>query len=293
MGVSEQQLASWGASEGVEFEESVPEPEPAPEPVIELPQRPKLRSVPGGGSAAEPQSKNLETLAGMSLSSGGLSFGGFEASEDSGSDSKHDELADAVESALRSVYGDQPAAKSGQRPFQSQAIGEDSAPPSLVWNKGSNASSGELTPQEVILNYFDYNAGEESHSSAAGAEPVRDSLTPQEVILNYFDYPGGEGSNGYPNADYSEPQRSEEPIALRASAEPIVSRRRAQASEAPPFSFRNGRCRLLSRSNIAGLRHFQCQAPSWRPIPQPPPPRKAAVCSAPRPSALWRHRHCR
>src|SRR5262249_54433193 len=75
---------------------------------------------------------------------------------------KHEELADAVQSALFSIYGE-----TAQRPagpdYSNAALGEG-ASSSMSWSKGLKTdfapSNGDgLSPQDVILNYFDYNPG--------------------------------------------------------------------------------------------------------------------------------------
>ena len=91
------------------------------------------------------------SLAQIALASGTLHA--LDASSDAGSDlaSKHDELADAVQAALMSVYGDASSGVPGRKalPFspEPQASG-------LGW-----ASEDNLSPQDVILNYFDYQPG--------------------------------------------------------------------------------------------------------------------------------------
>ena len=217
---SDMSLASWGASEGVGGEDSMSEPEPEEE----------LESQKGG----------LQTLAGLGFPSS-TAFADYPAGP-AADPAKHDELADAVESALRSVYGDQPAKPAG-KVFQKPAIAEEKSSPSLVWNKGSNAPSDNLTPQEVIFNYFDYNPEDQDHQSAAQEEPESDGLTPQEVILNYFDYPsspsgqgnqGTQNGNGYSRAGMPSSRDREEPIALRPGPEPVVALRRAPQPEERP-----------------------------------------------------------
>ncbi len=217
---SDMSLASWGASEGVAGEDSMSEPEPEDE--------------------LEPQKSGSQTLAGLGFPTS-AAFADYPASP-AADPTKHDELADAVESALRSVYGDQPAKQAG-KVFQKPAIAEEKSSPSLVWNKGSSAPSDNLTPQEVIFNYFDYNPEDQDHQSAAQDEPESDGLTPQEVILNYFDYPSsqsGQGSqgtqngNGYPRAGMPSSREREEPIALRPGPEPVVALRRAPQPEERP-----------------------------------------------------------
>jgi hypothetical protein len=63
--------------------------------------------------------------------------------------SKHDELAEAVQAALMSVYGDAPSAVAARRSLPS---------PDLHATGPGWASEDNLSPQDVILNYFDYQA---------------------------------------------------------------------------------------------------------------------------------------
>jgi len=89
---------------------------------------------------------------------------------------KHDELADAVQSALLSVYGDQPGpagATAGNADYSSEAP----PPAGAGWMTppGVAASDDNLTPQEVILNYFSYDpnarngAGQTAELNRAGS----------------------------------------------------------------------------------------------------------------------------
>jgi hypothetical protein len=80
---------------------------------------------------------------------------------------KHEELADAVQSALLSIYGET-AQQSAERDYPNAATG-DGVSSSMSWNKGlnadfapSNANGDGMTPQDVILNYFDYSSGGKS-----------------------------------------------------------------------------------------------------------------------------------
>ncbi len=88
------------------------------------------------------------TLAEIALASGAFQSLEGSSDPDAGVSSKHDELADAVQAALLSVYGEPPAVPAPRRalPFSSEspASGPD-------W-----ASDDDLSPQDVILNYFDY-----------------------------------------------------------------------------------------------------------------------------------------
>ncbi len=90
------------------------------------------------------------TLSEIALASGTLHT--LEGSSDAGPglSSKHDELAEAVQAALMSVYGEAP----------SDAPDRKSSPPPDMHASGPGwASEDSLSPQDVILNYFDYQPG--------------------------------------------------------------------------------------------------------------------------------------
>src|SRR5271165_3517676 len=99
------------------------------------------------------------TLAEIALASG--AFQTLEGSSDPGTgvSSKHDELADAVQAALLSVYGETPAAPPSRRalPFSPESPASDPG-----W-----ASEDNLSPQDVILNYFDYPGPAKSRSAVS------------------------------------------------------------------------------------------------------------------------------
>ncbi|MGA9268824.1 MAG: hypothetical protein WBV79_20565, partial [Rhodomicrobium sp.] len=105
------------------------------------------------------------TLAEIALASG--AFQTLEGSSDPGAgvSSKHDELADAVQAALLSVYGETPAAppSRGALPF---------APESPASGPGW-ASEDNLSPQDVILNYFDYPGPAKSHGAVSNHTEAR------------------------------------------------------------------------------------------------------------------------
>ncbi|HWJ18738.1 MAG TPA: hypothetical protein VNR65_08435, partial [Geobacterales bacterium] len=88
------------------------------------------------------------TLSEIALASGTLHT--LEGSNDSGAglSSKHDELADAVQSALMSVYGEEPSDAADRRSVP--------PPPDMHASGPGWASEDSLSPQDVILNYFDY-----------------------------------------------------------------------------------------------------------------------------------------
>ncbi len=250
--VSDMGLASWGASEGVADEERISEDEPEDE--------------------LQPQTGGAQTLAGLGFASGPV----FDYAASSGDEpSKHDELADAVESALRSVYGDQPA-KPASKVFQKTPITEEKSSPSLVWDRGSNASSDSLTPQEVIFNYFDYVPDDQEQKPDAHSEPESDGLTPQDVILNYFDYPSGQTSqngNGYPRAGMPSAREREEPITLRSSPEPAVPLRRVPQPEERPVHRREWAEQPPQPQQYSGPPSFPVPGPA---LAQPRPAQTAA-----------------
>jgi hypothetical protein len=160
-------MASWGASEGLDGNESPPQAEA---------QAVSLRSLSALGAArlvfeespiqVMPQQAGLRALSEMSLAAADA-FSGYNGS---GQDaSKHDELADAVQSALLSVYGEAPE-QPAQPVFQKAAFQEE--PSSRGWNAGPAAGYAQpddgLTPQDVILNYFDYTPpGSQNGSGSA------------------------------------------------------------------------------------------------------------------------------
>jgi hypothetical protein len=98
---------------------------------------------------------------------------------------KHEELADAVQSALLSIYGEA-AHQSAERDYSNAALGDD-ASSGMSWNKGLKAdfapSNGDdLSPQDVILNYFDYSpGGNGSAPSAHGRASHHEGPVPQFV----------------------------------------------------------------------------------------------------------------
>ncbi len=214
--LSDMGLASWGASEGVG---GASEGLGQEEPPLDL----------------QAETQSLGTLGGIELASAHA----FAQFTDSSSDDmgKHDELADAVQSALLSIYGEQ-TARPVEATFQRTPLQAEKEPSSLVWNKGASPASDNLSPQEVILNYFDYTPEDRDAKAAAAsfASPAGDGLTPQEVILNYFDYPSAKSGGGSEPAGYGQAgeQADEEPITLRPRAEPAVPLRRARPGQERP-----------------------------------------------------------
>ena len=150
---------------------------------------------------ASPPQQQKDAPSLRSLSEAGV-FGDFSSSSSNGSSpsgglAKHEELADAVQSALFSVYGEEPE-PAAPPPYGDAGLEEPSLL-SLARNRAQGTGLGlpsgpptedGLTPQDVIMNYFDYAPEEHASKGAANYAPD-DGLTPQEVILNYFDFPNG------------------------------------------------------------------------------------------------------
>jgi hypothetical protein len=104
------------------------------------------------------------TLAEIALASG--AFQTLEGSSDPGAgSSKHDELADAVQEALLSVYGETPAAAPSRRALPFSPESPASGP---GW-----ATEDNLSPQDVILNYFDYPGPAKSLSAVSNHTEAR------------------------------------------------------------------------------------------------------------------------
>jgi len=90
------------------------------------------------------------TLSEIALASGILQTLDDSSDAGPGLSSKHDELAEAVQAALMSVYGEPPSAAAAAR---------RSLPPDMHASGPGWASEDSLSPQDVILNYFDYQPG--------------------------------------------------------------------------------------------------------------------------------------
>lgn len=113
---------------------------------------------------------SLRTLSAMGAASAAL-LSDYASETDNGS-GKHDELADAVQAALLSVYGQPAAAESAA--VQNLAFPEEALPP--VMDRDGALRSGlapspedGLSPQDVILNYFDYSPSAHNGSAHAAA----------------------------------------------------------------------------------------------------------------------------
>jgi len=120
------------------------------------------------------------TLAEIALASG--AFQTLEGSSDPGASvsSKHDELADAVQAALSSVYGEPPAAPPSRMALPFSQESPASGP---GW-----ASEDNLSPQDVILNYFDYPGPAKSRSAVSNHTKARYNGDTPEVFGQPPDY---------------------------------------------------------------------------------------------------------
>lgn len=210
------------------------------------------------------ESQSLASLGGSAGLASAPSSSSFQDAPDDVS--KREELADAVQSALMSIYGQQ-SARTAESPSQKRAAVAGDDPSSLVWNKGPTPDSGNPSPQEVILNYFDYQPEDEAPQAAepAFASSSDDARTAQEVILDYFDYEGAPGGKRPQQADYGLPREreQEEPITLRQQAEPVVPFRRPPQVEERP----------IQRSEWEGAAAHapQYSAPQSLPVPAAAP----------------------
>ncbi len=134
----------------------------------------------------------LRTLSEIALASGPHATA--EGSPDSGSDhsSKHDELADAVQAALMSVYGEPASAP----PPTSRQVEALTFSPDVQASGPGWATEDNLSPQDVILNYFDYQP-----ATQTGRHPASDQVNGDAG------YDGdAAGAFGQP-PDYLAPQR--------------------------------------------------------------------------------------
>jgi hypothetical protein len=120
------------------------------------------------------------TLAEIALASG--AFQTLEGSSDPGASvsSKHDELADAVQAALSSVYGETPAAPPSRMALPFSPESPASGP---GW-----ASEDNLSPQDVILNYFDYPGPAKSRSAVSNHTEARYNGETPDVFGQPPDY---------------------------------------------------------------------------------------------------------
>jgi hypothetical protein len=121
------------------------------------------------------------TLSEIALASGVLRTLDGSSEVGPGLFSKHDELAAAVEEALMSVYGEAPSDTPARRSTPS---------PDLHASGPGWASEDSLSPQDVILNYFDYqpDPGRGRGTISDHADAGYNSDTPH-VFSQPHDYP--------------------------------------------------------------------------------------------------------
>jgi hypothetical protein len=112
--------------------------------------------------------------------------------------SKHDELADAVQSALSSIYGD-PSPAIAAPPPAASAFTADLQARTAGWDAPGAAGSAAdaLTPQEVILNYFSYEANGKNREAPAA---------PNGAAA----YEGGAGDDYFERDPFFSPERQPE-----------------------------------------------------------------------------------
>lgn len=260
--LSEMGMASWGASEGV-FEEPAPVLLPQPE------------------SVAGPLISGSQPLAGIGHTSAApystYTAAPYAAAPADGmgkhDELAHDELADAVQSALRSIYGER-VARPVEKTFQKAAMAEEK-PSSLIWNKGASPASDNLTPQDVIASYFDYTP-EEQESKAQPprfAAPREKALPSQAARPSYFDYPNSQDGNGPGQAEYgmAAAGEREEPINLRAAPEPEVASRRPRAPQERPARWQEWPAQAAQPQQQAA-QPPQYGGPASFPVPAGPAP---------------------
>ncbi|HZV20437.1 MAG TPA: hypothetical protein VE986_02705, partial [Hyphomicrobiales bacterium] len=106
---------------------------------------------------------------------------------------KHDELADAVQSALLSVYGD-PSSRTNDSTFEEASLSSAAY--------ASAQTGAQLSPQEVILNYFDYS-------------PPSGRFSPNGTGLEYATqaYFRGQGTRHWDGSSYEGPPTYAVPVA--------------------------------------------------------------------------------
>jgi hypothetical protein len=148
---------------------------------------------------------------------------------------KHEELADAVQSALFSIYGEANHQSGGARRDYSNAVPGDGTSSGMSWNNGLKADF---------------------------AQPTGDGLTPQDVILNYFDYsPGGNNSGQGPSPQaYGRASPSEDPLPQFV---------RSRAEQAPPQQRNWGAQDYLAPRGQAEAKTAQYDGPPSYQFPVP------------------------
>ncbi|MBI4723462.1 MAG: hypothetical protein HY765_00040, partial [Rhodomicrobium sp.] len=183
--MAETYFAGWGGLADEEPGKIPAEPQPEPQPFsrrsfsemglkegLSGPQAEphpfNLRSLSGmgleeGPAEPEPESEpkpfSLRSLSGMSPAAPADFHTGFSQNL-SGDETKHEELADAVQSALLSVYGDpHSAGVASKTPMHAEDMHSSGRAWDTVSKPGfTTAADDKLSPQEVILNYFDYDS---------------------------------------------------------------------------------------------------------------------------------------
>jgi hypothetical protein len=145
---------------------------------------------------------NAETLLDLSLMQEALLRDLEGEAPEIAPSSKHDELADAVQLALASVYGDHFSSSPQQTAFSA------SLRPAARWDDGGQAAgNGDgRSPQDVILNYFDYmpSGEEQSRHGAPGYGEAAGS--PRRSP------PGQHDVNGAPASIHPFPQRQPDDV---------------------------------------------------------------------------------
>ena len=104
----------------------------------------------------EDEAGPYSTLSEIALAS--RAYEALDGSSDTGSghSSKHEELAEAVQAALLSVYGGAPLSVADMSAPDRKAL---PFPPEQSASGSAWASEDNMSPQDVILNYFDYQPG--------------------------------------------------------------------------------------------------------------------------------------
>jgi hypothetical protein len=132
----------------------------------------------------------LRSLSEISLASGASAEVDEAGASDAEASAKHDELADAVQSALANVYGNPSSASA--RPPAAPADAAFALPPEILepdagWTTPEAAASSDdnLSPQDVILNYFNYdpnaqNGDVRSPGAVMGAPGYDDAFGPRD-----------------------------------------------------------------------------------------------------------------
>ncbi|ADP70195.1 hypothetical protein Rvan_0919 [Rhodomicrobium vannielii ATCC 17100] len=124
------------------------------------------------GASDEPD-QGYQSLTEIGLASAASAAADLPSSQPDKLSEKHDELADAVQSALESIYGGMSSglAQSGGAAFGFAGVGRSASAAGKPEPASSTGGLGEsLSPQDVILSYFDYEAKKQA------ARPSADSV---------------------------------------------------------------------------------------------------------------------